>query len=245
MCVNSIKVKYCEKHNCSYIQRGSSDRMHCRECTNERNRNTVRSQKAKENKRDYDKKYAIKKRLENPDVLKQAQEKYKLSLKFQERKNYYKYKSNEGKFSNLYCIECNNVRLYGDKICDKYKINNKKIIEQHIELYHIDGINYGDWSICRRDRKDITNNNFIAKNPYPNDYRGYNNFATLYSIILKSNCLYTYHLLRVILFSFFMNEKQTDEALFSDLFISYKTINAEDKPSNYSFAKRYNVMFDK
>jgi uncharacterized Zn ribbon protein len=51
MCVNSIKVKHCEKHNCSYVQRGSSDRMHCRECTNERNRNTVRSQKAKENKR--------------------------------------------------------------------------------------------------------------------------------------------------------------------------------------------------
>jgi hypothetical protein len=135
--------------------------------------------------------------------------------------------------------------LYDKQTTYKYKINNKKIIEQHIELYHIDGINYGDWSICRRDRKDITNNNFIAKNPYPNDYRGYNNFATLYSIILKSNCLYTYHLLRVILFSFFMNEKQTDEALFSDLFISYKTINAEDKPSNYSFAKRYNVMFDK
>ena len=127
MCVNTIKVKYCEKHNCSYVQRGSSDRMHCRECTNERNRNTVRSQKAKENKRDYDKKYAIKKRLENPDVLKQAQEKYKLSLKFQERKNYYKYKSNEGKFSNLYCIECNNVRLYGDKICDKCKVSKRYI----------------------------------------------------------------------------------------------------------------------
>jgi hypothetical protein len=41
-----------------------------------------------------------------------------------------------------------------------------------------------------------------------------------------------------------MNEKQTDEALFSDVFISYKTVNVEDKPSNYSFAKRYNVMFD-
>ena len=84
MCVNTIKVKYCEKHNCSYVQRGSSDRMHCRECTNERNRNTVRSQKAKENKRDYDKKYAIKKRLENPDVLKQAQEKYRKSQKGKE-----------------------------------------------------------------------------------------------------------------------------------------------------------------
>jgi hypothetical protein len=136
--------------------------------------------------------------------------------------------------------------LYGKQAIYKYKINKTKIIEHYIEIYHIDGINYGGWHINRRNEyKNITNNNFIPKNPYPNDYRGYNNFATLYSIILKSNCLYTYHLLRVILFSFFMNEKQTDEALFSDVFISYKTVNVEDKPSNYSFAKKYNVMFDK
>jgi hypothetical protein len=78
-------------------------------------------------KRELDRIYSLKKRVENPDAIKQAQEKYKLSLKFQERKNYYKYKSNEGKCSNLYCIECNDVRLYGDKICDKCKVSKRYI----------------------------------------------------------------------------------------------------------------------
>lgn len=78
-------------------------------------------------KRELDRLYSLKRRIENPDALKQAQEKYKLSLKFEERKNYYKYKSNEGKYSNLYCIECNDVRLYGDKICDKCKVSKRYI----------------------------------------------------------------------------------------------------------------------
>ena len=78
-------------------------------------------------KRELDRIYSLKKRVENPDAIKQAQEKYKLSLKFQERKNYYKYKSNESKCSNLYCIECNDVRLYGDKICDKCKVSKRYI----------------------------------------------------------------------------------------------------------------------
>jgi 5-methylcytosine-specific restriction endonuclease McrA len=99
--------------------------MHCRECTNERNRNTVRSQKAKENKRQYDKNYAIKKRLENPDLLKLAQEKYKQTYKYKELINYYKFKNKEGQCSNIYCIECNDVRLYGDKLCDKCKLIKK------------------------------------------------------------------------------------------------------------------------
>lgn len=127
MRVNTIKVKYCEKHNCSYVQRGSSDRMHCRDCTNERNRNTVRSQKAKENKREIDRKYQAQKRLENPDVLKQAQEKYRKSQKGKELIIYYKYKSKEGKSSNLYCIQCNSVRLYGNKICDKCKVSKRYV----------------------------------------------------------------------------------------------------------------------
>lgn len=114
MCVNSIKVKYCEKHNCSYVQRGSSDRMHCRECTNERNRNTVRSQKAKENKREIDRNYQAKKRLENPDVLKQAQEKFKKSDKYRD----WKIKNYIVKSSNLYCIKCNENRVYNNDYCN-------------------------------------------------------------------------------------------------------------------------------
>lgn len=76
-------------------------------------------------KRELDRIYSLKKRVENPDALKQAMERYRLSLKFKERKNYYKYKSNEGKCSNLYCIECNDVRLYGNKLCDKCKVSKR------------------------------------------------------------------------------------------------------------------------
>lgn len=113
MCVNSIKVKYCEKHNCSYVQRGSSDRMHCRECTNERNRNTVRSQKAKENKREIDRNYQAKKRLENPDVLKQAKEKYKQTDKYRD----WKISQLSITLSNIYCIRCNNNRVFNNDYC--------------------------------------------------------------------------------------------------------------------------------
>ena len=113
MCVNSIKVKYCEKHNCSYVQRGSSDRMHCRECTNECNRNTVRSQKAKENKREYDRNYGLKKRLDNPDVLKQAQEKYKQTNKYRD----WKISQLSITSSNIYCIRCNNNRVFNNDYC--------------------------------------------------------------------------------------------------------------------------------
>jgi len=129
MCVNSIKVKYCEKHNCSYVQRGSSDRMHCRECTNERNRNTVRSQKAKENKREYDRNYGLKKRLENPDVLKQAQDKYKQTNKYRD----WKISQLSITSSNIYCIRCNNNRVFNNDHCVDcskllYIINNHDYI---------------------------------------------------------------------------------------------------------------------
>ena len=143
MCVTTIKVKFCEKHNCSHVQRGSSDRMHCRECTNERNRNTVRSQKAKENKREYDRNYGLKKRLDNPDAIKQAQDKYKLSDKYRDRIIYYKYKYNEGKYCNLYCVECNNNRVYNDDYCNDCS-----------KLLHIKN-NHGYISICKHCNKEF------------------------------------------------------------------------------------------
>jgi ribosomal protein S8 len=110
MCVSNNNVKYCIKHNCSYVQRGSSNRTHCRECTNERNRNTVRSQKAKENKREIDRKYQEKKRLENPHLLKLAREKYEQTDKFRDRI----IKNTLVKSSNIYCVKCNNNRVYNN-----------------------------------------------------------------------------------------------------------------------------------
>jgi len=143
MCVSNNNVKYCIKHDCSYVQRGSSNRTHCRECTNERNRNTVRSQKAKEKKREIDRIYQAKKRLENPDLLKLAQEKYKQTDKYKEKLNYYKFKNKEGQCSNIYCIECNDVRVYGDKLCSKCKL-----IKKYKDVY-----NYT--SVCKHCNKEF------------------------------------------------------------------------------------------
>jgi len=126
MCVSNNNVKYCIKHDCSYVQRGSSNRTHCRECTNERNRNTVRSQKAKENKRQYDKNYAIKKRLENPDLLKLAQEKYKQTEKGRD----WKIRNAYVKSSHIYCIKCNIKRVYNNDYCSEC-VDVLRIIKNH------------------------------------------------------------------------------------------------------------------
>jgi 5-methylcytosine-specific restriction endonuclease McrA len=117
--------------------------MHCRECTNERNRNTVRSQKAKENKREIDRIYQAKKRLENPDKLKEATKKYLTSEKGKEKLNYYKFKNKEGQFSNIFCTECNHVRVYGDKLCSKCKLIKK----------YTDAYNY--ISVCKHCNKEF------------------------------------------------------------------------------------------
>lgn len=121
MRVNPNETKICDKHFIAYTNIGNRNRRYCKQCR-------IEYYKKPENlikKRERDKKYSEIKRLEKPDILKQAQEKYKLSLKYQERNIYYKYKSNEGKSSNLYCMECNDVRLYGDKICEKCKISKR------------------------------------------------------------------------------------------------------------------------
>jgi|LakMenEpi03Aug12_release.lakeMendotaPanAssembly.Ray.scaffolds.fasta_scaffold532962_1 ribosomal protein S8 len=139
MCVSNNNVKYCRKHDCSYVQRGSSDRTHCRECTNERNRNTVRSQKAKENKREIDRKYQEKKRLHNPDKLKEILLKHKQTDKF--RDTYIK--KIVIKSSNIYCIRCNNNRVY----------NNDNYCNDCNKLLHI--INNHDYiSVCKHCNKE-------------------------------------------------------------------------------------------
>jgi hypothetical protein len=76
-------------------------------------------------KREWDRFYSAAKRIENPNRIKETIEKYKQSDKYKERVNYYKVKSKEGQCSNIYCIECNDVRLYGDKLCDKCKLIKK------------------------------------------------------------------------------------------------------------------------
>jgi len=123
MRVNPNEIKLCEKHNIAYTNYCNGNKRRCVECVREYNKLPHRLEK----KREIDRNYQAKKRLENPDVLKQAQVKYRNSEKGKELINYYKFKFNQGKYSNLYCLECNNVRLYGKKICDQCKVSKRYI----------------------------------------------------------------------------------------------------------------------
>lgn len=153
------EIKVCDKHNIelSYCVNkiGNKFNFHCTQCRKERkkaNDNSKRSerwiklksnQELIEKKRQRDKQYSLKVRVENPDKIKQNIEKYKQSNKFKERINYIKLKTNEGKFSNIYCIECNDVRLYGDKLCSKCKLIKK----------YTDAYNYT--SLCKHCNKEF------------------------------------------------------------------------------------------
>jgi len=81
-------------------------------------------------------------RIENPDKINENMLKYKQSDKFKERVKYNNIKTNEGKFSNLYCIECNDVRLHGDKLCSKCKL-----IKKYTDAYNFT-------SICKHCNKE-------------------------------------------------------------------------------------------
>jgi hypothetical protein len=93
-------------------------------------------------KREKDRIIAKIRRIENPDKINENMLKYKQSNKFKERIIYNKLITNEGKFSNLYCIECNDVRLYGDKLCSKCKLIKK----------YTDAYNYT--SVCKHCNKE-------------------------------------------------------------------------------------------
>lgn len=143
MCITNINVKFCVKHNCSYTKRATSNRYTCLKCVYEYNklRNSSVEQRAK--KRELDKINKRKKRLENPLALKQAQEKYYNTEKGKALLQYYNLLRNVNNCSNLYCIECNDIRLYGAKLCDKCKVSKR-----YISLY--DYI-----SICKHCNKEF------------------------------------------------------------------------------------------
>ena len=125
MRVSPNELKVCEKHNVVYTNWGNGNRRRCVECVKEYNKLPHRLEK----KREIDKKYQKQKRLENPDVLKQAQEKYHNSEKYRD----YKISQLSITMSNLYCIRCNINRVYNDDYCNDcskllYIINNDDYI---------------------------------------------------------------------------------------------------------------------
>lgn len=125
MRVSPNVLKVCEKHNIVYTNWGNGNRRRCVECVKEYNKLPHRLEK----KREIDRKYQAQKRLENPDVLKQAQEKYHNSEKYRD----YKISQLSITMSNLYCIRCNNNRVFNNDYCNDctkllYIINNHDYI---------------------------------------------------------------------------------------------------------------------
>lgn len=134
MRVSPNELKVCEKHNIVYTNWGNGNRRRCVECVKEYNKLPHRLEK----KREIDKKYQKQKRLENPDVLKQAQEKYHNSEKYRD----YKISQLSITMSNLYCIRCNINRVYNDDYCNDCS-----------KLLHV--INNHDYiSVCKHCNKE-------------------------------------------------------------------------------------------
>lgn len=134
MRVSPNELKVCEKHNIVYTNWGNGNRRRCVECVKEYNKLPHRLEK----KREIDRKYQAQKRLENPDALKQAQEKYHNSEKYRD----YKISQLSITMSNLYCIRCNINRVYNDDYCNDCS-----------KLLHI--INNHDYiSVCKHCNKE-------------------------------------------------------------------------------------------
>jgi len=109
MRVNPNETKICDKHFIAYTNYNNSNKRRCVECVKEYNK----LPHILEKKREIDRNYQAKKRLENPDVLKQAQEKYKQTDKFRDRK----ISRLSITSSNIYCIRCNINRVYNSDYC--------------------------------------------------------------------------------------------------------------------------------
>lgn len=134
MRVSPNELKVCKKHNVVYTNWGNGNRRRCVECVKEYNKLPHRLEK----KREIDRKYQAQKRLENPDVLKQAQEKYKQTDKYRD----WKISQLSITMSNLYCIRCNINRVYNDDYCNDCS-----------KLLHI--INNHDYiSVCKNCNKE-------------------------------------------------------------------------------------------
>ena len=135
MRVSPNEIKVCEKHNVVYTNLGNGNRRRCVECVREYNKLPHRLDK----KRVLDKEYQAKKRMENPIILKQAQEKYKQTDKYRD----WKISQLSITLSNIYCIRCNNNRVYNDDYCSDCS-----------KLLHIKN-NHGYISLCKHCNKEF------------------------------------------------------------------------------------------
>jgi hypothetical protein len=124
------------------------------------------------------------------------------------------------------------------------KVKNYIIKEIHREIYHIDGISYG-WGYVRASgfgkftkgfcKLDLNYFDFITP-----DYSEQNErFFNFYENFLKSDKMYPYHLLRVMLFSALMSEVLTDKVINSDIFIKHPLAKCDGNPERYIYGKKF------
>jgi hypothetical protein len=144
---------------------------------------------------------------------------------------------------NLVYLKSKTNLLYNKKVINK-KIDNITIKETHREIYHIDGIHYG-WGYVRASgfgkftkgfaKLDLNYFDFITS-----DYSKQNErFFNFYDNFLKSDIMYPYHLLRVLLFSALMSEVLTDKVINSDIFIKHPLANCDGNPERYIYGKKF------
>lgn len=110
MRVSPDKIKICEKHLIPYTNIGNKNRRRCIECVREYNKSPERLKR----KREHDRKYQANKKLENPEALKQAKEKYYKTEKYRD----WKISQLSIISSNIYCIRCNEKRVFNKDYCD-------------------------------------------------------------------------------------------------------------------------------
>jgi len=110
MRVSPDKIKICEKHLIPYTNIGNKNKRYCKQCRMEYYKSPERLKR----KREHDRKYQANKKLENPDVLKQAKEKYYKTEKYRD----WKILQLSIISSNIYCIRCNEKRVFNKDYCD-------------------------------------------------------------------------------------------------------------------------------
>ena len=128
---------FCSIHNINYTYRKAGNRYvnQCKLCISEKRHlryiKEINNIDLLNKKRERDRIYQLKKYKENPDAYKKIQLKYLQSQKYFKNK----IKKYEGKYSDIFCAECNNNRVYGKTICNE--CNKKNHIKSKYDFISI------------------------------------------------------------------------------------------------------------
>lgn len=218
MCESVVKIKFCNKHNCTKDYIESSKRFRCKQCKrdsdNKRNRTLTEEQRQiKYLKQSISQK---KRRLINPEKFKKNEGKYRKSDKFRDNL----IKKAKLKFSNLYCMKCNINRVYNCDCCDNCskviyvtnnynyesickKCNNKYGLDVKIKnIGKIFQLNKYCSVDCKNNYKQLRRNKYIKEykktEAYKNAHREMKRNGTFKKRVIKSGNVYQYIKRRVL-----------------------------------------------